>query len=672
MIKKARKPRTPPRRISSLAQVRAERDLALQDARRKSTFIAQASHEIRTPLHGIMGFSTLLLHSELADEPRRLAHSLHSSLESLLAVVDDLLDVSTLDAGAMRLESTAFNLTALVRGVADTFSEAALAKGLALRVDTSAVKHGSLRGDPGRLRQILANLISNAVKFTDAGYVAVRAATRTARRGLIEVQVSVSDSGPGIPAIARPSLFQPFGRLDLPGRRSKPGTGLGLSISKQLVELMDGTVDVHSTPSAGSTFTLTVRLQEDIRPIAPRRVETRAGRLCVYVADDDSRSRSQLLQALETAGIEVMGSGSAAGMPEALRTARAAGQRPDVAIVGHVRLKDGDIAVAKAVTADPRLAGVPLVLAPVSGVRGHARDVREAGYRAYLPRPFQGEELAECLRAVVTHDRRDPPGDDDLRLITRHSVADETGLPPAGRVLVADDDPMSRQVTRLQASRLGYVVDEVAGGVDAVTAAATGEYALILIDCQMPDMDGLAATVAIRRQERPDRRAVIVALTADVSVEHRERCRAAGMDDFLEKPLRLHTLAALLNQHLRPASSERRPEGVATALNALGTDIGPEITLELVQEYLAGVTQAAEYVLHPGRLDPAHVHSTAHRLLGGARVLGLVRFERIWGAISDACNSREVCVTPTMLGELQEARAELATWIDSNQRNQHV
>lgn len=675
MTRKARKPRAPVRRTSSLARVRAERNLALQDARRKSEFIALASHEIRTPLHGIMGFSTLLLQTGLADEQRRLASSLHSSLESLLAVVDDLLDVSTLDAGAMRLESTAFNLNTLLRGVADTFSEAALAKGLVLRVETDGIRYPNLTGDPGRLRQILSNFVSNAVKFTDEGYVAIRAATRPTRGGAIDVHVSVSDTGPGIPRSARARLFQPFSRLKLPGGASKPGTGLGLSISKRLVELMGGTVDVDSSPSAGSTFTFTVRLHEDVRPIAVRRVDGRASTLRVYVADDDSHSMSELLQSLAAAGVEITGSGSAAGMPEALRTAKAAGQPPDVAIVGHVRLKHGDLAVAKAVKADPRLAGVPLVLAPVSGVRGHARDVREAGYRAYLPRPFQGDELAECLRAVVTQGGQDSI--DDLRLITRHSVADETMLPAAGRVLVADDDPTSRQVTRLQISRLGYVVDEVAGGKDAVAAAATGAYQLILIDCQMPDLDGLAATTAIRRQESPDQRAFIVALTADVSAEQRERCRAAGMDEFLEKPLRLHTLADLLNRHMRRDSASSRhqadrPTRIATGLDQLETDIGSEITLELVREYLDGVERAAEHVARCDSLDPAIVRSTAHRLLGGARVLGLVRFERVWSAISDACDHHEARVTPTMVDELHDARTELIAWIDAHQRNQHV
>jgi CheY-like chemotaxis protein len=269
----------------------------------------------------------------------------------------------------------------------------------------------------------------------------------------------------------------------------------------------------------------------------------------------------------------------------------------------------------------------------------------------------------------------------DDSLITRHNVVDQANL-PAGRVLLADDDSVSRQVTRLQVTRLGYLVDEVSGGADAVAAAATGAYQLILLDCQMPDMDGLAATAAIRRQERSGRRAFIAALTADVSREQRERCRQAGMDDFLEKPLRLPLLAELLNTHLRPGPdttvtdartrSAARDASVATGLNLLAADIGPEMTLELVREYVAGADLAIERLSHLDLLDASALRGVAHRLLGGARVLGLVRFERIWAVLSDSPEGADPGMPPMAIRELREASAELANWIDSHQRKQHV
>jgi len=222
-------------------------------------------------------------------------------------------------------------------------------------------------------------------------------------------------------------------------------------------------------------------------------------------------------------------------------------------------------------------------------------------------------------------------------------------------------------------------VDEATGGLEAVRAAATGAYQLILIDCQMPDMDGLAATIEIRRQETADRRAFIVALTADVSAEQRARCRAAGMDEFLEKPLRLQTLAELLNHHLRRGSEQETTaaessldSAAATPLEFLEADIGSDMTVELVREYLAAVEQAIERLSRPDLPDVGTVRGTAHRLVGGARVLGLVRFERIWASLCETGEDVEPHVTPPMLDQLHEACAELNTWVDSHHRSEHA
>ena len=655
------------------AALHAERDRALELARTRAEFISHASHEIRTPLHGIVGYATLLLGTELSDEQRSFANALRTGVESLLSVVSDVLDVSRLDAGALALEKTGFDLVALVLGVTRSFQETASSRGLSLSVDTHALAHPNLVGDPGRIRQVLVNLVANAVKFTDAGSVVVRAETSRMQHERIALRLSVTDTGPGIPAAAQRRLFQPFSRLGTAGAASKPGTGLGLAISKQLVELMGGTLQVDSAPRRGSTFAFELHLPEDLRPAAQRELDPfDVSCLRVYVADDDGRSRRDLLLSLASAGIGVAMSGAATPLPEALRSAREAGTLPDLAIVGHVDHADGDLAIARAVRADPRLAGVKLVLAPVAGMRGRAREAHDAGYDGYVSRPFGHAELLRCTRAVAT---RSFNGDDDgaSGLITRHTHA-AASAPIGGRVLIADDDAASRHVTRLQVERLGFTADDADSGKAAVAAAARRDYDVILMDCQMADMDGLAAAAEIRRGGRTGHRPAILAMTADVSAGQRERCRRAGLDDFLEKPVRTQLLAGALARYARRVTcttsagpaSEVSPVD-RSAVDLLEADIGSELTIDLVREYLEGAEQTID-LLERERLDAPAASRHAHRLLGGARILGLAPLERLWQTLADD----EDGVPPATIDDLRRACAELRGWVQAHQGNQHV
>lgn len=660
------------------AALRAERDRALELARQRAEFVSHASHEIRTPLHGIVGYSTLLLGTELTDEQRTFANALRTGVESLLSVVSDVLDVTRLDAGAMALEKTGFDLTALVRGVTRSFEETASSRRLTLKVDTDAVAHANLIGDPGRIRQILVNLVANAVKFTDAGSVVVRAETGPKRQGRIALRISVTDTGPGIPVAAQQRLFQPFSRLEPAGATSKPGTGLGLAISKQLVEVMGGTLHVNSVPRRGSTFTFALHLPQDRRPAAQRELEhCDVSSLRIYVADDDGRSRRELLLSLASASVGVVGSGPATSLPEALRTARAAGTAPDLVVVGHVDSVDGDLGIARAIKADPRLSEVKLVLAPVAGMRGHAREAHDAGYVGYVSRPFGHAELLQCMRAVAA---RGSTGAVDARagLITRHTVR-AVPAGDAGRVLIADDDAASRHVTRLQIERLGFAVDTAASGKEAVAAAARGHYDAILMDCQMPGTDGLAAAAAIRRQERPDHRPAILAMTADVSVLQRERCRRAGMDDFLEKPVRTQLLASALDRYARRERGTAVPRHDApesrpvdrSAVDLLEAEIGSELTLDLMREYLAGAERTVDLFERNSLHAPA-VTGEAHRLLGGARILGLATLARLWQTLADREDGGDHTVKPATIDELRRACADLKAWMQAHQGNQHV
>jgi CheY-like chemotaxis protein/nitrogen-specific signal transduction histidine kinase len=687
--------------------LRADRRRALDKAARVREFLSHASHEIRTPLHGVVGYASLLLGTQLTDEQRALADALRAGVDSLLGVVNDVLDLSRLDGGAMRLEAQEFDVVSLVDGVARQFGAEAWTKGLELQVETGGVACAALLGDPGRIRQVLGNLVANAVKFTDAGMVRVEVSSRTLRRtgkgdgpNPCELRISVADSGPGIPRHARRRLFHPFSRLTPAGGSRKPGAGLGLAISRQLVELMGGRLKFNAGADGGSVFSFVIRAGEAAASFAGERRDLDAERLRVYVADDDAVSRRDLLMALLAERIGVAGSGPVTGLLDALRAADAAGRLPDLVVVGQVQEPDRDLAVAAALAHESRIARVPLVLAPVSGMRGHAHAVRQAGYSAYLPRPFHSGELHRCLRAVlrgvgsssdVVAGHTGPTGT-GTHLITRHRLADEQRMASAGRVLIADDDPANLKVTRLQVERLGYPVDVVENGAEAVAAASRSDYQIVLMDCQMPKMNGLVATTEIRR--RGDGRGpVIVAVTAETGEEWRQRCLLAGMNDVLEKPVRTHVLAEVLNRYARtrtttpgdrpgfggPArgahdrldeartasAGDASPAGDGEARHVGGiddliADVGIELTLELAREYVTGVTRALETVAIG---DLAAIRHDAHRLLGSARTLSLATFERLWRRVEDLASLPEEIPAAT-IDELRRARVELERWIE--------
>jgi CheY-like chemotaxis protein len=640
--------------------MRAQRDRAVEAERRQAEFISHASHEIRTPLHGIVGYTTLLLRTPLNGEQRAAVQALRTGIDALLDVVNDVLDVSQLEAGAMCLDSLGFNLTGLIQSVAETWRGAAEAKGLTLTADTALIAHPYLVGDPGRIRQVLNNLTDNAIKFTDAGGVTLRAETGRAASGGVTVCVSVIDTGAGIRLDDQERLFKPFSRLRRPAGANKSGAGLGLAISKQLVELMGGRLEVNTVSGNGSSFSLTVNLPEDPAPAVSSRLDLfDSASLRVYVADDDARSCEEIVRSLADIGIAPVGSGSAARLPEALRAVTAKGAGIDIAVVGHVAQKGTDLAIAQALRADPRLAAVALILAPVSGVRGHAREAREAGYDAYLPRPFRGVELRQCVEAVAAGRPAGLPAG-EANLVTRHAIAES---PYRGRrVLVADDDAVNRRVTRLQLEHMGFHVDEAVSGAEAVSAAARTPYDVILMDCQMPDMDGAAAAAAIRQAEPPGRRTVIAALTADLSAERRHECQQAGMDEFVEKPIAAPALEKMLKAIVPGA-------GIAVdALQLIIDEIGTEITFELVSEYLANAGRAIAKLERSGRIDADHLKRTTHRLVGGARTLGLLRLERLWQSCAASAEALPAA-RPALAEQLRRACADVHGWMDARRRN---
>jgi CheY-like chemotaxis protein len=369
---------------------------------------------------------------------------------------------------------------------------------------------------------------------------------------------------------------------------------------------------------------------------------------------------------------------------DALLAADRDGRLPHLVLVGHVRDAGADLDIASGLGGDARLARVPLVLVPVSGMRGHARAVREAGYAAYLPRPLHRGELKECVRAVLLRPatargsmagRADEAG--AAPLLTRHRLADENRLAAAGRVLVVDDDPANRTVTRLQVERLGYPADAVENGAQAVAAVMRGDYQVVLMDCHMPTMNGLMATAEIRRLDtRRHGPPAIVAVTAEAGDGWAQRCREAGIDDVLEKPVRAHQLAETLNRHARTPSRSAGAQQIAPLLPArisrgiddLVSEVGLELTLDLARDYLTGVRKALE------NMRSAGIETTkadAHRLLGSARMLGLPAFESLWPRVEELAGLYDRIPDATV-DELRLACIELESWIEGHHEKQRA